>query len=112
MQKNLNKISFYAAKRRALKKQATPSWADEKAINNFYTTAAELRKITRQPYHVDHIYPLVNPYLCGLHVETNLQILPGEENLKKSNRAWPGQLECQRLPLLDNGFQEIFDKVG
>jgi hypothetical protein len=105
--KNAGKIRAYAANRRAIKKQATPLWANQEVINAMYKKAVDLQKITGNSYHVDHIYPLTNPYMCGLHVETNLCILPGKENLKKSNTTWPGQLECQRLPLHLNGFKEI-----
>jgi hypothetical protein len=39
--------------------------------------------------HVDHIVPLVSKFVCGLHCEANLQLLPGPENQRKGNRVWP-----------------------
>lgn len=84
---------------RANKKQATPPWVDHAAINAIYAEAIRLEKETGSKYHVDHIYPLQNDYMCGLHVAENLQVLLGSENCSKGNRIWPGQLECQRLPL-------------
>lgn len=97
-QANAEQLREYNAWRRALKKQATPPWANRSEIKKFYSEAKRLEKKTGIPHHVDHIYPLSSPYLCGLHVETNLQILTEEENAKKSNRVWPGQLECQKDP--------------
>ena len=38
-------------------------------------------------YH--RIVPIINPLVCGLHCESNLQILRADENMKKSNRHWP-----------------------
>jgi hypothetical protein len=89
-----------ARKREKRIKQATPPWANLKAIEAFYIRAAELSKLTGIKHHVDHIYPLKSPIMCGLHVEANLQILPAKVNLRKSNRieemtgeplccAWP-----------------------
>jgi len=97
-----NPAKYVAAARSREKhiKRATPPWADLKAIEQFYIRAAEITKATGIKHHVDHIYPLKSPIMCGLHVEANLQIIPAIVNLRKSNRieemtgeplccAWP-----------------------
>jgi len=94
---NLGKVNANTAKRRAVKRQAIASWADHNKIKEIYEECARLTKETGIKHQVDHIYPLQNKYMCGLHVETNLQILSATENTIKSNRSWPGQLDCQKL---------------
>lgn len=69
--------------------QATPSWANVKAMQAVYRAAQRLTKATGVEHHVDHIVPLTSRLVCGLHVEHNLQVLPGAENLRKHNRTWP-----------------------
>jgi hypothetical protein len=94
--KNKERVNATQAKRRAVKKQALPLWADLNAIKQIYKQAAELTKATGILYEVDHIYPLQSKYMCGLHVENNLQILTKAENSAKRNLIWPGQLDCQK----------------
>lgn len=79
------------AKRRAIKLQATPKWLtkeDYKEIKQFYIDAKELQWLSEEPLEVDHIIPLVNVFVCGLHVPWNLQILPKSQNVKKGNRVF------------------------
>ena len=68
-----------SAKRRAAKLERTPAWADLKKIKEIYKNCPEV-------YHVDHIIPLQGATVSGLHVETNLQYLTAEENMRKGNR--------------------------
>jgi hypothetical protein len=68
------------------KKEATPKWANMEKIRAIYDKAAELTLTTGILHEVDHIIPLRHPLVCGLHVETNLQVLTQIENRKKSNK--------------------------
>lgn len=74
------------ALKKARRLQATPKWADNKKITMIYAFAKYMDEINPfVKHHVDHIIPLQNKNVCGLHVETNLQILDAQANLKKSN---------------------------
>lgn len=75
--------------RRKRNQQATPQWltrADKRAIKSFYLEAMRLTQSTGIEHHVDHIIPLTNDAVCGLHVPWNLQVLTATENIKKANR--------------------------
>lgn len=80
--------AFHSAKRRASQKQATPSWLTEEhysQIKGMYDLARECEILTGDKYHVDHIVPLAGEAISGLHVPWNLQVLPAEINIAKSN---------------------------
>lgn len=55
-----------------------PKWADLDKIKRFYKNKPKNKVI-------DHIIPLNNPNVSGLHVIENLQYLSKEENRKKGN---------------------------
>lgn len=75
------------AKRRAVKKNAMPSWANEEKILEFYKEAKRLTDETGIRYVVDHIIPLQGNNVCGLHVEGNLRVITNLENMRKGNRV-------------------------
>ena len=84
------------AKRRAAKLEATPDWLTDEQLNeikNIYWLAQDLKKITGEDYHVDHIIPLQGEEVRGLHVPWNLQVLPADINLSKGNRIEDGSTE-------------------
>lgn len=76
--------------------------------------------------HVDHIVPLQSNWVCGLHCEANLRVIPGAENESKRNFWWPqmGNIEqAQRQSDLfikaadpERGYQQaalsLHDAVG
>jgi hypothetical protein len=87
---NLGKYAAKESRRRTAKLNASVSWADQKYIEDLYKNCREAEDIFNNAglnikFHVDHIVPLQNDKVCGLHVEHNLQILTAEDNLSKSN---------------------------
>lgn len=65
---------------------ATPPWVDDDQVEMIYIEAWRMGILTGLPYHVDHIVPLTNEAVCGLHVPWNLQVIPGRRNVGKGNR--------------------------
>tara|TARA_R110002126_G_scaffold279945_1_gene427065 strand:+ start:372 stop:830 length:459 start_codon:yes stop_codon:yes gene_type:complete len=74
-----------AGKRRSKLDKSTFAGYD-KEIQNFYWLARDLKSVTGEEYHVDHIVPINGKNVCGLHVPWNLQVLPADINMSKGNR--------------------------
>ena len=67
-------------------KQATPTWSISFFIEEAYELSQRRTKVTGLLWEVDHIIPIVNKNVCGLHVEHNLQVVPTTWNKQKSNK--------------------------
>jgi hypothetical protein len=77
------------ALRRLTKNQRTPAWLTEDdcwMMEQAYDLAALRTKLSGFQWHVDHIIPLQGVVVSGLHVPTNLQVIPWLDNVKKHNR--------------------------
>lgn len=80
---NKDKKRCWDASRKAALINAQPSWLSDKQkadILHFYTEAWQLG------LEVDHIVPLRNKNVCGLHVPWNLQLLDRSANASKNNK--------------------------
>lgn len=86
---NIAQTRAYATAGRAARLRATPPWLTQEQkqeIREFYAEAQRLTETTGIAHEVDHIVPLVNKAVCGLHVPWNLQVMPTRANRSKSNR--------------------------
>lgn len=83
----LERVKNSRSMRKALLILACPEWADRARIRGIYEKARERSRADGLgSWHVDHIVPLNNPRVCGLHVHQNLRIIRARENCSKSNR--------------------------
>lgn len=85
-QKNPDLVRAASNRRNAIQRQATPSWANQFFISEAYDLARLRTKATGIKWSVDHIIPLSGENVCGLHVESNLQVIPLSENCRKGTR--------------------------
>jgi hypothetical protein len=88
-QANPEKMAALLAKRRAAKILRTPKWLtkdDFWMMEQAYEVASLRSKTTNIAWHVDHIFPLQGELVSGLHVPTNLQVIPWFDNLFKANK--------------------------
>ena len=88
-QENKGKIIALATLRKKTIKQRTPKWLtkdDLWMIKEAYELAALRTKMFGFSWHVDHVIPLQGKNVTGLHVPTNMQVIPGSMNISKKNK--------------------------
>jgi len=76
-------------KRQLAKLNRIPKWLTESDWLNIkckYSVANMLSRESGKKYHVDHIIPLQGKLVSGLHVPSNIRVIPATENVKKSNK--------------------------
>ena len=89
-QANKGKINALVTARKKVVKQRIPGWVgtDEKwLIKEAYDLASLRTKMFGFAWHVDHVIPLQGKTVSGLHVPTNLQVIPGVLNIRKKNKV-------------------------
>ena len=83
--RNKGKCVLRSLRHRNQKNTAKPIWANEFFIEEAYVLARLRTRLTGCKYEVDHIIPLQGKNVCGLHVESNLQVIPAKHNKVKHN---------------------------
>ena len=78
-------VAANARHRELSKVRATPAWIDKRTMRPLYSEANRLTKLTGIRHEVDHIVPLRNRNVCGLHVPWNLQVITQAMKRRKTN---------------------------
>lgn len=82
--------------RRATERRATPPWCDRTHVRDFYRLARIYTVALGERYSAEHLVPLLNPFVCGLHVPANMSVTLLADNIRKHNNHWPDMPEVQQ----------------
>ncbi len=85
-QANSDKWLGYARFRLRSIRLATPPWVDLDALQAVYDESSRLSAETGVKHNVDHIIPITNELVCGLHVPWNLRVVEEMVNRVKANK--------------------------
>lgn len=87
--KHPEKVNAKEVKRKTAKLHRTPIWLtddDYWLIEQAYALAAKRTQMFGFAWHVDHVIPLQGKIVSGLHVPSNLQVIPASINTSKQNK--------------------------
>lgn len=111
-QANPERANATRAKHRAARRNQTPPWLNKAhfvEIEGYYQFC---RIFNQSKLHVDHVVPLQNDNVAGLHAPWNLQILTQSENNSKKNKipdmsTIAPYIERPTLVIDENGFASL-----
>jgi hypothetical protein len=104
--KDIRRWRTNAAARYIARLQATPKWTapeQKQRMLAIYAATQQLQELTATVYHVDHIVPLRNEQVCGLHVWWNLQPMTERDNVRKQNIFDPALIPEQGMVAFPDG---------
>lgn len=70
---------------------SSPLWVKQEDFKELRRRAVELSVLLGVPHSLDHIIPVQHPYVCGLTVPWNMQVLTHKANMDKGNKWSPDQ---------------------
>lgn len=82
---------------------SAPLWTRASDFRALRAACAELTRITGERYVLDHIVPLRHPFVCGLTVPWNIQVIPHRCNIVKSNHWHPDQATLELVVVPEQG---------